>query len=115
MREVVVVSLRGADLDEVANVFGLLGEVNRLRIVLACIDGPKGVGEIAEEAGISPSLASHHLRLLRSARLLRPQRAGKTVTYELDDDHVRDVVRIMVAHVCDPHEHHAGSTDPADT
>lgn len=107
--------MRKAEIEEVATVFGLLGEPNRLRIVLACADGPKGVGEIAEEAGISPSLASHHLRLLRTGRLLRPERVGKAVTYALDDDHVRDVVRIMVAHVCDPHEHHAGSADPVDT
>ena len=58
--------------------FGLLGEPNRLRIVLACLDGPRGVGEIAEEAGMSQSLASHHLRLLRTARLLRPERVGKS-------------------------------------
>ncbi len=104
-----------SEIEAVANVFGLLGEPNRLRIMLACLDGPKGVGEIAERAGMSPSLTSHHLRLLRTARLLRPERAGKSVSYALDDDHVRDVVRIMVAHICDPHEHPAGSADPDDT
>lgn len=107
--------MRKAEIDEVANVFGLLGEANRLRIMLACLDGPKGVGEIAEEAGMSPSLTSHHLRLLRTGHLLRPERAGKTVRYALDDEHVRDIVRIMVAHICDPHEHPAGSADPAET
>ena len=103
----------GSEVEQVASVFALMGEPNRLRIVLACLDGRKGVGEIADETGMSPSLTSHHLRLLRTARLLRPERVGKTVIYVLDDDHVRDVVRIMVAHVCDPHEHRPGSADPA--
>ncbi len=93
----------GPDVEQVARLFGLLGEPNRLRLVLACFDGPKGVGEIAETVGMSPSLASHHLRLLRTGRLLRAERAGKAVRYAIDDDHVRDVVRIMVEHVREPH------------
>lgn len=94
--------------ERVSALFGLLGEPSRLRIVLACLDGPRSVGEIARIAEISPSLTSHHLRLLRTARLLRAERAGKQVLYAVDDDHVRDVVRTMVAHVSEPHEHHAG-------
>lgn len=91
---------------QISSLFGLLGEPNRLRIVLACLAGPRGVGEIASDAGLSQSLASHHLRLLRHARLLRSERAGKSVLYEIDDAHVAEVVRMMVAHVCEPHAHH---------
>ena len=91
--------------EQVAELFGLLGEPNRLRIVLSCLGGPRGVGEIAAEAGMSQSLASHHLRLLRTARLLRAERDGKAVRYALDDAHVAEVVRMMVAHLCEPHEH----------
>ena len=105
----------GTDLEAIAALFSLLGEPNRLRMVIACLDGPRSVGEIAEAAGASPSLTSHHLRLLRTARLLRPERAGKVVRYALDDDHVRDVIATMVAHVCEPHEHRAGAADPDHT
>ena len=101
-----------AEVERVAQVFGLLGEPSRLRIVLACLDGPVGVGEIAEAAGLSQSLASHHLRLLRTAHLLKAERAGKSVRYSLDDDHVRDIVRTMVAHVCEPHDHQTGRSGP---
>lgn len=100
------------DVERVASLFGLLGDPTRLRIVLACLEGPRSVGEIAGAAGASPSLASHHLRLLRTGRLLRSERSGKMVLYTLDDDHVRDVVRTMVAHVCDPHDH--SGEDPGD-
>lgn len=98
--------------DEVVALFGLLGEPNRFRIVLACVDDAKGVGEIADLAGISPSLASHHLRLLRTARLLRAERQGKAVRYGIDDDHVREVVKMMVAHVCEHHENRTEILDP---
>lgn len=91
----------------VAELFRLLGEPSRLRIVLACLDGPRGVGDIAEAAGLSQSLASHHLRLLRTARVLRAERSGRHVRYMLDDDHVRDAVRIMVAHAVETQQRRA--------
>ncbi|MGX7703588.1 ArsR/SmtB family transcription factor [Methylobacterium sp. Gmos1] len=90
---------------DVAEVFRLLGEPNRLRIVLDCLETDRTVGEIGEALGLSQSLTSHHLRLLRTARILRAIRHGRHVAYAIDDDHVRDVLRGMVAHYTEPHEH----------
>ncbi len=90
---------------DVAEVFRLLGEPNRLRIVLACLETACTVGEIVEALKLSQSLTSHHLRLLRTARILRAVRHGRHVAYAIDDDHVRDVLRNMVAHLTEPHEH----------
>ena len=56
------------DIEQLADVFSLLGEPTRLRIVLACLDAPKGVGEIAQDLHLSMSLISHHLRLLQFDR-----------------------------------------------
>lgn len=97
--------LSEVQLTDVAEVFRLLGEPNRLRIVLACLDEARGVGEIVEQLGLSQSLASHHLRLLRTARIMRATRQGRQIAYTIDDDHVRDVLRNMVAHFVEPHEH----------
>ena len=85
--------------------FRLLGEPNRLRLVLACLDAPRSVGALVESLGLSQTLVSHHLRLLRSARVLRGDRQGRHVLYAIDDDHVRDTVRNMIAHVTEPHDH----------
>ncbi|MFH6781201.1 MULTISPECIES: ArsR/SmtB family transcription factor [Methylobacterium] len=90
---------------DVAEVFRLLGEPNRLRIVLACLETECTVGEIGEALNLSQSLTSHHLRLLRTARILRAVRHGRHVAYAIDDDHMRDVLRNMVAHLTEPHEH----------
>jgi ArsR family transcriptional regulator, lead/cadmium/zinc/bismuth-responsive transcriptional repressor len=87
---------------ELAEMFRLLGEPSRLRIVLACLDQPANVGAMAERLGLSDSLVSHHLRLLRAARLLKAERHGKQVFYVVADDHVRTVVSDMVAHVAEP-------------
>jgi DNA-binding transcriptional ArsR family regulator len=51
---------------QLSNLFRLLGEPNRLRLVAACLDGPRSVGELTKEVGVSQSLVSQHLRLLRA-------------------------------------------------
>jgi len=88
--------------EEIAGIFHLLGEPNRLRIVAACLAAPRAVNDLAELTGISPSLASHHLRLLKAARLVRAQRQGKFVHYAAHDDHVRDIIGAMIDHVSEP-------------
>lgn len=88
--------------EEIAGIFHLLGEPNRLRIVAACLASARTVNELALLTGISPSLASHHLRLLKAARLVRPQRQGKFVHYAAHDDHVRDIIGAMIDHVSEP-------------
>lgn len=81
-----------------AEVFRLLGEPNRLSLVYACLEQPRSVAALAEDTDISMSLASHHLRLLRAARLLRAERRGKQVFYVAADAHVERVLRGMVQH-----------------
>ena len=90
-----------------AELFHLLGERSRLNIVLACLENPMAVGDIAASLGLSQSLVSHHLRLLRAARLLRGERRGKQVFYTAADEHVRTVVTDLANHVLEP-GHSAG-------
>ena len=76
----------------VAEVFRLLGDPTRLRIALTCLEGERTVGEIGEAVGQS--------------RIMRATRQGRNVAYAIDDDHVRDVLRNMIAHFTEPHDHH---------
>ena len=89
---------------ELAELFRLLGEANRLRIVASCLDGPLSVGEITTRLALSQSLVSHHLRLLRAARLLKAGRRGKQVFYSIPDCHVPEMLTIMIEHLVEPHE-----------
>lgn len=84
---------------ELAEVFHLLGDSNRLRLVCACIDEPINVHDLAQQLGISSSLASHHLRLLKAARLVRAEKRGRQVYYQAADEHVRCVLRDMTDHL----------------
>jgi ArsR family transcriptional regulator, lead/cadmium/zinc/bismuth-responsive transcriptional repressor len=85
-----------------ADLFRLLGDPTRLRIVLACVDEQRSVGTIAESLGFSPSLVSHHLRLLRSARIVRAERQGKQVFYLAADRHISGMLAGMLEHVAEP-------------
>jgi DNA-binding transcriptional ArsR family regulator len=87
-----------------AGVFHLMGDPSRLSILMAVLGGPRPVAEIAAVTGLSASLVSHHLRLLRGGRLVRAERRGKQVFYTVDDAHIRSVLTDMAEHVAEPEE-----------
>lgn len=82
----------------IAETYRLLGDPTRLKIVLTCLDGPIAVGDIAKATGASQSLVSHHLRLLRAARLVRGTRHNKQVLYQLADEHIARMLTDMAEH-----------------
>jgi len=84
---------------ELAEMFRLMSDPTRLKIILACLDSPAAVGEMADRLAISASLVSHHLRLLRAARLLQADRRGRQVFYVVGDQHIRSMLTDMVDHV----------------
>ena len=84
---------------ELAETFGLLADTTRLSIVLECMDREVSAGEIANSLNVSPSLVSHHLRLLRSARIVRSERRGKQVFYTMTDVCVQEVLTTMINHL----------------
>ena len=92
-----------ADVAELADMFRLLGDTTRLRIVLTCLSGPTAVGDIAGKLDLSSSLVSHHLRLLRAARLVKAERQGKQVFYAAADQHISGVLADMLEHLAEPH------------
>lgn len=94
--------------NELAETFRLLGGPNRLRLVAACLDRLRTVGELTEAIGVSQSLVSHHHRLLRAARLLRQTRSGRNVLYDLPDSHVASMLPNMIEHVSEPDHEHPG-------
>lgn len=83
---------------ELAQTFGLLSDPTRLSIAITCMDAELPAGDIAEKLGASASLTSHHLRLLRSARILKSTRRGKQVFYTMADACVHSVLKIMIEH-----------------
>ncbi len=87
---------------ELAEMFRLMGDATRLSIIFACLDKPVNVGDLVERLGASQSLVSHHLRLLRAARILKAERRGKQVFYSAADQHISSMLTDMAHHVGEP-------------
>ncbi len=95
------IALEEARVEELAEMFRLMGDANRLRILILVLDQPRSVGEIASAAGLSQSLVSHNLGRLRASRLVRAERRGKQVFYVAADQHVRTVLQDMLEHIAE--------------
>ena len=89
---------------QLSEIFKLLGDPTRLRIALLCLHERVSVGAIAERLDLSVSLVSHHLRLLRAARILRAEREGRQAFSVAADHHVRRILHDMTAHIAESHE-----------
>lgn len=93
--------LTSADYTVISETFKLLGDPTRLKILYYCLESPQCVGDISKELDLSQSLVSHHLRLLRGARLVKGTRLSKQVFYELTDAHVRDMLVDLAHHIAE--------------
>ena len=83
----------------VAEVFKLLGDPSRVRLLDALSQGERCVCDLAALVVLSESAVSHQLRLLRGARLVRVRRAGRLAYYSLDDHHVIGLLHDTRKHV----------------
>ena len=63
--------------------------------------GPANVGTLRQELDVEQSALSHHLRHLRSARLVVGERDGKRVTYRLHDEHIGCIVEDTLQHAAE--------------
>ena len=99
---VAVATRESGDLLAACELLRALGTPHRLAIVLRLAEGPRCVHELVGELGISQSLTSQHLRVLRTTGLVSAQRRGKETVYRLADDHVAHIARDAVAHAGEP-------------
>lgn len=84
---------------ELAEIFKVLGEPTRIRILQALADEELCVCDLAALGETTPSAISHQLRILRTARLVRSRKEGKMVYYALDDAHVRNLFEEGIRHL----------------
>ncbi|HMK63233.1 MAG TPA: metalloregulator ArsR/SmtB family transcription factor [Acidimicrobiales bacterium] len=89
-------------LDKAAELLRTLGTPHRLAIVLELAEGGRCVHELVDRLGISQSLASQHLRVLRTTGLVAGRRRGKETLYTLADDHVAHIARDALMHGTEP-------------
>src|SRR5215207_404277 len=73
-------------------IFTMLADATRVRIVLALRDGELSVNTLADVVGKSPAAVSQHLAKLRLARMVATRHEGNRVFYRLANEHARRLV-----------------------
>ena len=82
-----------------SEIFKVLSDPTRLRIVFALSKEELCVCDIAALLQMTDSAISHQLRLLKTLRLVKYRKKGKMAYYSLDDEHIEDVIRIALRHI----------------
>jgi len=89
--------------DRVADMFKLLGDPTRCRILFALLDSPDlRVLDIAAATATTQTTVSAALRLLRAAGVVAGRRDGRTVHYRVADDHVAKLLTVSWQHSSHP-------------
>lgn len=77
-------------------IFSLLADATRMRILLALRTGERSVGEIAATVGKSQAAVSQHLAKLRLSRVVATRHEGARVYYRLAGSHAMELIRVAV-------------------
>lgn len=82
-----------------AELFKIFGDPTRIRILYAMLDTERCVNDIAGLLEMSQSSVSHQLRILKTSKLVKSRREGKSIFYSLDDEHVRSILSMGMEHI----------------
>jgi rhodanese-related sulfurtransferase len=88
-------SLKRAVYEQIARIGQATASASRLELLDLLAQGPRTVEALARQTGQSVATTSHHLQVLRRARLVEAEKAGLYVTYRLADPHVGDFLLAM--------------------
>lgn len=103
------------EVDLAVEMFRMLSDSTRVRLLWALLDGERPVNELAEAVGKAPAAVSQHLAKLRIARLVRTRRQANQIFYRIDNEHVGQLVEDAIYHAEHTDggipEHHRGRPD----
>ncbi len=92
-------SLASQDIQGMVKMFKVLADETRMKIAYAlCEEDELCVCDVANIIGSTMATASHHLRSLKQLGLAKYRKEGKLVFYSLEDDHVRELIRLASTH-----------------
>lgn len=84
---------------DLAELFKIFGDATRIKILYAMLDVELCVNDIAGRLQMSQSSVSHQLRILKTSKLVKSRREGKSIFYSLDDEHVRSILSMGMEHI----------------
>ncbi len=84
---------------DLAELFKMFADSTRIKILYALLESELCVCDISKVLNLTQSAVSHQLRILKSGKLVKYRREGKTIFYSLADDHVRSMIEMGMDHI----------------
>jgi DNA-binding transcriptional ArsR family regulator len=84
-----------------ANVCSGLADPNRIMIIYSLAEGPHNVSEIASIVDLPQPTVSRHLKILRERGIVRSERDGQTINYQLSDKRIVQALDLLRATLAD--------------
>ena len=92
-------SISARELERLSLIYRVLGDNNRLKIVMALRNVEMCVCDLAAFSGLTESAVSHQLRRLKDLALVKTRRDGQIIYYSMDDDHISELLDVGLEHV----------------
>ncbi|MDR3222506.1 MAG: metalloregulator ArsR/SmtB family transcription factor [Methanobrevibacter sp.] len=77
-----------------SDLFKILGDFNRIRIIEALSKEELYVNELVDLLGVGQSTVSHHLRYLRSSGLVKYRKQNKKIFYSIVHNEIVELLRL---------------------
>lgn len=85
---------------DAADMFSVLGDTTRLRVLVSLLHGELCVTDIAAATGVNRTTISHQLRVLRSNDMVSRRRDGKVVYYTIANEMLTHLLELVAPGVC---------------
>lgn len=86
------------ELIDIADFFKVFADPTRLKILFLLNEGECSVNTIAERLEMNQSAISQQLKTLRSSRLVKFRKDGRSIIYRLNDDHITKILTLGREH-----------------
>ena len=84
---------------DLAELFKVFGDSTRMRILFVLSSAEVCVCDLASALNMTQSAISHQLKILKSSKLVKSRREGKSIFYSLADSHVKTIISQGMEHV----------------
>lgn len=87
------------ELYDLAEFFKVFGDSTRIKILFVLFETEMSVGDIAIALDMTQSAISHQLKILKTSKLVKSRREGKSIFYSLADEHVKTIFAQGLEHI----------------
>jgi len=85
----------------ISQIYKVLADPTRLKILYNLKDGPKNVSELVEILNIKQASVSKHLSILKNSGVLKAKREKNNVYYSLSDNKITSICDMICSYIKD--------------